>query len=40
MKPMGPIPDGFAADSAGRLLIGGGTADELVDEARGTPLFA
>jgi diaminopimelate decarboxylase len=39
MKPMGPIPSGFAADAGGRLLIGGRDADELVAEAGGTPLF-
>lgn len=40
MKPMGPIPPGFLADAEGRLLIGGQTAEELVTEAGGTPLFA
>lgn len=39
MKPMGPIPPGFSADAEGRLLVGGRTADELVAEAGGTPLF-
>lgn len=39
MKPMGPIPPGFAADSESRLLIGGRTAYALVEEAGGTPLF-
>lgn len=39
MKPMGPIPPGFAADSESHLLIGGRTADALVEEASGTPLF-
>ncbi|NUT01155.1 MAG: pyridoxal-dependent decarboxylase, exosortase A system-associated [Sphingomonas sp.] len=39
MKPMGPIPPGFEADGSGRLLIGGRSADDLVNEAGGTPLF-
>ncbi len=39
MKPMGPIPPGFSSNSEGRLLIGQRTADELVAEAGGTPLF-
>lgn len=39
MKPMGPIPPGFSADG-GRLSIGGRSADDLVAEAGGTPLFA
>jgi diaminopimelate decarboxylase len=39
MKPMGPIPPGFTGDVEGRLLIGKRTADELVAEAGGTPLF-
>lgn len=39
MKSTGPIPPGFSADGQGRLLIGGRAADELVAEARGTPLF-
>jgi diaminopimelate decarboxylase len=39
MKPMGPIPPGFSADAVGRLLIGGRTADDLVTEAGGTPVF-
>ena len=38
MKPNGPIPPHFAA-SDGRLLIGGVPAEELVEEAGGTPLF-
>ena len=36
MKPMGPIPKGFAA-ADGELLIGGRMASDLAD--RGTPLF-
>ena len=39
MKAMGPIPSGFGGDAEGRLLIGGRTADDLVAEADGTPLF-
>jgi len=39
MKAMGPIPTGFGADAERRLLIGGRTADDLVAEAGGTPLF-
>jgi len=39
MKPMGPIPAAFQADTEGDLLIGGRTAGDLVDEAGGTPLF-
>ncbi|NUR45742.1 MAG: pyridoxal-dependent decarboxylase, exosortase A system-associated [Sphingomonas sp.] len=38
MKPTGPIPPHFAAID-GRLFIGGVAADELVEEAGGTPLF-
>jgi diaminopimelate decarboxylase len=39
MKPMGAIPPYFAADSSGQLAIGGRPAEELVEEAGGTPLF-
>ena len=39
MKPAGPIPSHFAASDRGLLLIGGYSADELVAEAGGTPLF-
>src|SRR6476646_1431816 len=39
MKPSGPIPSYFAADGDGRLLIGNSTAEDLVAEAGGTPLF-
>src|SRR3982751_2820667 len=39
MKPTGPIPSHFSANEAGELLIGGLTAQELVDDAGGTPLF-
>jgi len=38
MKPMGPIPPGFAARD-GQLLIGGQTAAELAVLAGDTPLF-
>ena len=37
MKPLGPIPAGFAADTRGQLLLGGVPAAELA--AEGTPLF-
>lgn len=37
MKPLGPIPPGYAAID-GELAIGGRKASELVAEA-GTPLF-
>ena len=40
MKPLGPIPAGFAADADGMLLIGSQRADRLIEEAGGTPLFA
>jgi diaminopimelate decarboxylase len=39
VKPMGPIPAGYAADADGMLLIGGRRADALVAEAGDTPLF-
>jgi diaminopimelate decarboxylase len=39
MKPHGPIPPGFAADTDGVLLIGGDRADTLADLAGDTPLF-
>ena len=39
MKPMGPIPAGFNADSAGQLVIGGESAEALVARAGDTPLF-
>jgi diaminopimelate decarboxylase len=39
VKPSGPIPHHFSANDAGQLLIGGYTAEELVAEAGGTPLF-
>ncbi len=37
-KPMGPIPPGFSVDG-GQLVIGGKTAEALVEEAGDTPLF-
>jgi len=39
MKGMGPIPFGFEASPEGRLMIGGQDCEELVAEAKGTPLF-
>ena len=39
MKPTGPIPPYFAAADDGQLMIGGYSAEELVAEAGGTPLF-
>jgi diaminopimelate decarboxylase len=39
MKPMGPMPAGFAADQDGSLLIGGISAETLVETAGDTPLF-
>jgi diaminopimelate decarboxylase len=39
MKPMGPIPDGFAADADGALLIGGHEVETLAARAGDTPLF-
>ena len=39
MKGMGPIPPHFAADTGGQLTIGGRTAEDIVAEAGGTPLF-
>ncbi len=38
MKPLGPIPAGYAARD-GQLAIGGLTARQLVEQAGGTPLF-
>ena len=38
-KPIGPIPPGFSSDGDNMLLIGGRSAQELVQEAGGTPLF-
>ena len=39
MKPTGPIPPYFSASDDGQLVIGGYSAEELVAEAGGTPLF-
>ncbi len=39
MKSTGPIPPYFAANDTGQLMIGGYTAEELVAETDGTPLF-
>ena len=39
MKPTGPIPPYFAAGPKGQLMIEGQSAEELVAEAGGTPLF-
>jgi diaminopimelate decarboxylase len=39
VKQAGPIPPSFSADDSGQLVIGGSTAEELVAEAGGTPLF-
>ncbi len=38
MKPLGPIPAGYAA-IGGELAIGGLTASQLIAKAGGTPLF-
>ncbi|HXG81046.1 MAG TPA: alanine racemase, partial [Sphingomicrobium sp.] len=39
MKALGPIPLGYEAGANGLLLVGGRDVEELVAEARGTPLF-
>lgn len=39
MKPMGAVPAGFAADAAGRLLVGGEDIDALIQRAGDTPVF-
>ena len=39
MKALGPVPSGFEPNAQGRLLIGGRDFEELVGEAKGTPLF-
>lgn len=39
MKPMGTIPAHFAADDAGRLMIGGEDVETLAARAGDTPLF-
>jgi diaminopimelate decarboxylase len=38
MKPLGPIPAGYDVID-GQLAVGGRTADALVEQAGGTPLF-
>src|SRR5918994_2408627 len=40
MKAMGTIPDSFVPGDDGQLRIGGWSADELIGQAGGTPLFA
>jgi diaminopimelate decarboxylase len=40
MKAMGPIPAIFVPGDDAALRIGGWTAEELIDQAGGTPLFA
>jgi len=40
MKAMGPIPACFIPGDDATLRIGGWSADELIDQAGGTPLFA
>ena len=40
MKPTGPIPPHFTADENGQLLVGGVTAEEIVAQTGGTPVFA
>ena len=39
MKPIGPIPPGYAANAAGRLAIAGHDVETLVARAGDTPLF-
>ena len=39
MKAMGPIPGQFGIDEGAELKIGGWSADELIEQAGGTPLF-
>jgi diaminopimelate decarboxylase len=39
MKGMGPIPCGFEAGPEGQLVIGGHDVEQIVAEAKGTPLF-
>jgi diaminopimelate decarboxylase len=40
MKAIGPIPEWFSPGDDAQLRIGGWSADELIDQAGGTPLFA
>jgi diaminopimelate decarboxylase len=39
MKPIGPIPPGYAADARGRLMIAGHDVEALIAHAGDTPLF-
>jgi diaminopimelate decarboxylase len=39
MKPIGPIPPGYAANAEGRLSIGGHDVESLIAAAGDTPLF-
>ena len=39
MKAMGAVPAGFTPSDDAALRIGGWTAEELIDQAGGTPLF-
>jgi diaminopimelate decarboxylase len=39
MKPLGPIPPGYDADTQGRLLIGGHDVNSLIETVGETPLF-
>ncbi|MBA2935845.1 pyridoxal-dependent decarboxylase, exosortase A system-associated [Sphingomonas sp. CGMCC 1.13654] len=39
MKPLGPIPSGYGANTEGRLLIGGHDVTALIEAAGDTPLF-
>ena len=39
MKEMGPIPPQFSADDGAPLKVGGWSADELIEQSAGTPLF-
>ena len=39
MKAMGPIPAQFTADDGAQLKIGGWSAEELIEQSGGTPLF-
>ena len=39
MKAMGPIPAHFRPDDDARLRIGGWSAEELIEQSGGTPLF-
>ena len=39
MKAVGPIPPQFTADDGAQLKIGGWSAEELIEQSGGTPLF-